>query len=478
MQYAIVDIETTGGSASDSSITEIAIRIHDGISLIDSYETLIRPKGNIPVYITALTGIDYEMVAGAPAFEDVAKEIFEILQGRIFVAHNVNFDYSFIQHQLNDAGYAYSAQKLCTVRMSRKIKPGLNSYSLGNLCGALNIPMETRHRAGADADATVILFSKLLEWDREGVVAAMLKKGSKEQLLPPNLPKADFEALPNSPGVYYFRDNKGKVIYVGKAKDLRKRVSQHFSGNNPNAQRQHFLRDIFSITYERCATELMAFILEAVEIKRIWPKYNRALKKYEPKFGLFVYEDLNGYKRMSIGKYNKSLLPLQVFTTLQDGTNKLWQLARRFGLCAELCRLGSCEVCGLAGKKNALLCTAAWPPELYNEKVDTALCFLKDDMPGFYIVDAGRNCNEKSCIWVEQGNFYGMGYIDNESDLNCLDDIKDALTRYVGNHYIMQLLISFMHKYPEKVFKLNSELSCSHPAEDLPYGTTNSAFAF
>jgi DNA polymerase-3 subunit epsilon len=383
--------------------------------------------------------------------------VFALLKERVFVAHNVNFDYSFLKYHLEEAGYLFTAQKLCTVRMARKLKPGLRSYSLGNLCQALSIPLEHRHRAGGDVDATVSLFSKLLEWDTDGVIASMLKKGSKEQQLPPNLPKENFETLPEKPGVYYFRDNKGKVIYVGKAKNIRKRVGQHFTGNNPNPQRQNFMRDIYSIDFELCGTELMAFILECLEIKRIWPKYNSALKKYEPKFGLFSYEDLQGYRRLFIGKYNRSLLPIQVFTTRETGVNKLHELVRRFGLCSSLCRLGSCELCGMVDKRSDLLCTANEPAVVYNRKVDQALSFLKEDMPGFYIMDKGRHKDEKSCIWVENGNFYGMGYIDNADEIHALDEIKDRLTRYQGNHYIMQLLISFMCKNPKKIFKFGAE---------------------
>lgn len=456
MEYAIVDIETTGGYAAGSSITEIAIRIFDGEKIIDSYDTLIKPHHNIPLYITALTGIDYELIQDSPTFEDVARTIFQMLYGRIFVAHNVNFDYSFLKYHLEDAGYALNAPKLCTVRMARKIKPGLRSYSLGNLCDALDIPINNRHRAGGDADATLTLFAKLLDWDAEGIIPAMLKKGSKEQLLPPNLPKESFDKLPDRTGVYYFHNDKGKVIYVGKAKDIKKRVSQHFTGNNPNPQRQHFMREIHSITYELCGTELMAFILEALEIKRIYPKYNRALKKYEPKYGLFVYEDLQGYKRMAIAKFNKSLLPVQVFTTRDGGTNKLKELTRRFGLCASLCRLGSCELCELADKKKDLLCTANQPAEAYNKKAEQALSFLKEDATGYYIIDKGRTSDEKSCIWVEKGSFYGMGYIPDDADVQSLEDVRDSLTRYQNSHYIMQLIISFICKYPNRVFALNS----------------------
>lgn len=456
INYAVVDIETTGGYTAAGSITEIAIRVFDGENVTGSLDTLVKPEQRIPLYITRLTGIDNEMVRDSPAFQEVAKRVFEMLQGCIFVAHNVNFDYSFIKHHLGEAGYNYDAPRLCTVRMARKIKPGLRSYSLGTLCDALDIPIENRHRAGGDADATVTLLTKLLEWDTEGVIPAMLKKGSQEQPLPPNLPKENFEALPEKPGVYYFQDHNGKVIYVGKAKSIRKRVAQHFNENNPNPKRQNFMREINSISFEICGTELMAFMLESIEIKRISPKYNQALKKYEPKFGLFTYEDLAGYKRLFIGKYTKNMLPIQVFTTKEGGTSKLHDLARRFGLCASLCYLKTCDLCSLVDKRKDLLCTANEPAVQYNERVDQALSLLKDDMPGFYIVDKGRDINEKSCIWVEHGEFYGMGYIDNSADIHSLDEVRGQLTSYDSSHYIMQLLISFMCKYPGKVFKFES----------------------
>jgi len=204
MEYAIVDIETTGGNAGGSRITEIAIIIHDGTNIIDRFETLVNPQKEIPLPIFALTGINNEMVRHAPIFDDIAEKVFGLLAGRVFVAHNVNFDYSFVRHQLEQSGFKWTASKLCTVRAARKIKPGLPSYSLGKLCRSLEIPLENQHRAGGDADATVILFSRLLEWDTTGEIDKMVKKTAQDQRLPPNLPPADFEQLPNTPGVYYF----------------------------------------------------------------------------------------------------------------------------------------------------------------------------------------------------------------------------------------------------------------------------------
>lgn len=453
MQYAIVDIETTGGFASGHGITEVAILIHDGAKVLERFDTLVNPGCHIPLAITALTGIDDDMVSGSPTFGEVAPRIHALLNGRIFVAHNVNFDYTFIKHHLEAEGYSFDASRLCTVRLSRKIWPGLPSYSLAKLCNSLEIPLNNRHRAGGDADATAILFSWIFSRDTTGHMQAMLRKGSKEMQLPPNLPKADFERLPRQPGVYYFHDQAGKVIYVGKAKDIRKRVSDHFTGQNPNPQRQHFLRHIYAIHFEVCGTELMAFLLESVEIKRLWPVYNRAMKRNEPKFGLYAYEDRSGYLRLAIGRIAKNQLALQVFYRQSDGLSVLHKLARKFGLCPELCMLGrcmgDCSCHGPLGNQESGT-DQKGPPEAYNLLVREALEHLSGHLPTFAILDEGRDEEERSCIWVEKGSFYGMGYISSFGD-PATDEVKESLVPYNGNQYMMHLIYDYAEKYPYKV---------------------------
>jgi len=160
--YAIIDIETTGQASSTGKITEIAIFIHNGFEITDSYTSLINPECYIPGFITSLTGIDNEMVKNAPRFFEIARKIVEITQDKIFVAHNVSFDYRFIQEEFIRLGYDYQRKTMCTVRMGRKFIPGYKSYSLGKLCDELNISINGRHRAAGDALATVKLFEMIL----------------------------------------------------------------------------------------------------------------------------------------------------------------------------------------------------------------------------------------------------------------------------------------------------------------------------
>ncbi len=448
IEYAIVDIETTGGNARASRITEIAIYIHNGKEVIERWETLVNPQKEIPLPIFALTGINNEMVRDAPIFEDIAPKVFEMLSNRIFVAHNVNFDYSFVHHELEQAGFKWTASKLCTVRAARKIKPGFPSYSLGVLCKSLQIPIENRHRAGGDTEATAILFSKLLEWDTEDEISKMIKKNAKDQTLPPNLPVGHFQQLPEKPGVYYFYNQEQKVIYIGKAINIKKRVASHFTGNTTKAQRQHFLRDIHAISFEVCATELMALVLECNEIQKLWPIYNRALKKFEPKFGLYTYEAINGYQYLAITKINKFQTPIEVFNSLNEGINTLNNLIEAFQIDYRFCKFNSTnqgEIFFQEDKK-------PFPDsEEHNSKIEAILVEINSKKITFALVDKGRNLDEFSCIWIEKGHLFGMGYVPTSETIFEIPDLKNYVTPYKSNAYIMQLIANYALKHPTKI---------------------------
>lgn len=450
--YAIVDIETTGGYAANNDITEVAIVLHDGEKVVDRFESLIRPQRPIPHYIQVLTGITPGMVEDAPAFEAIAPQVHRMLEGAVFIAHNVNFDYSFLKHHLSQAGYELHNNKLCTVRLSKKVFPGLRSYSLGNLCQSLGVAMENRHRAMGDAAATVRLFELLLENGAITHIQQFVKKGAKEQSLPPHLPKEQVESLPYTPGVYYFHDQKGKVLYVGKAKNLRYRVRSHFTHNGAGRQRQEFLRNIHNITYQTCATELMAFILESVEIKRLWPPYNSSQKRFTPSFGLYVYEDRNGYQRLAIDKIKKSLTPIYTFNLLVEGHNMLRKLIAHFELCPRLCNMqkDNVDCTGVAEGSCHGACERKESAVHYNYRVHQALDYLDQHLPTFALVDEGQQAIEQSCILIEKGRFYGMGYLPQDCSVHDMDSLKGYLTRYPENDYIRGLVYQHVEKYPHK----------------------------
>jgi len=450
--FAIVDIETTGGYAANNGITEIAIVLHDGKKEVGRFETLVNPQMPIPRYIQALTGITDAMVANAPAFEDIAPEVYGYLKDAVFLAHNVNFDYSFVKYQLSACGFELNTKKLCTVRLSRKVFPGLPGYGLGKICRFLGIPIENRHRAMGDADATLRLFELILARDSQGHVQAMLKGRNSEQYLPPNLPSEALDQLPYVAGVYYFYDQKGKVIYVGKAKNLRNRVRSHFSNNKPNRQKQEFLRNIYSISWQTSGTELMAYLLECVEIKRLWPKYNRSLKRFEQTYGLYAFEDRNGYLRLCIEKKKKHVRPIYTFSLLWEGHQLLRGLIKQFSLCPKLCFLqtddGPCA--GIKEGSCQGACEQMESAAGYNARVNEAVSSLSESLPSFALTDKGRNAGEQSYVLVEEGRFYGMGYLDVETPVSNLEELKLQLTPYPENEYLRGLVYQYASRWPHK----------------------------
>ncbi|RFM29012.1 exonuclease domain-containing protein [Deminuibacter soli] len=439
--YAIVDIETTGSHPQDNGITEIAIILHDGEKVEGRFSTLINPLVPIPRYVASLTGITNEMVGPAPLFKEVAGNIYRLLQGRIFVAHNVNFDYSFIRYHLQNAGFDWTARKLCTLRMSRKAFPGLPKYGLGNLCRSLDIMIENRHRATGDAEATTILFDKMLAQGGEKMIREFLKKEAREQILPPNLPKELIKELPYTPGVYYFHNEKGKVIYVGKAKNLKKRVISHFTGLDTGKKRQAFLREIHMLSYKECSSEFTASILESVEIKRLWPEFNISQKHAEQLYGLYVFEDSRGYMRLAIDKKRKNLAPVTSFAMLTDAYRVLRKLIKEFGLHPVLCFI----------EKNT-----SWQPDMdadvYNLNVAKALEWLQQQQETFLIRESefGNTCY----VLVENGHFYGMAIVEEETSLQ-LDDIKKVITPMPGNEMIHAMIRNYAYRYPDRKIALS-----------------------
>jgi DNA polymerase-3 subunit epsilon len=443
--FAIVDIETTGGNAQYGGITEIAIILHNGQTIEGKYETLVNPKQHIPNYITALTGISNYTVADAPCFEDVAENIYNLLNGRVFVAHNVNFDYSFLHFHLTQSGYNWQAKKLCTVRYARKVLPGKQSYSLGNITRELGIEIKNRHRAGGDALATVSLLELLLQQDEgKSHLNELLKGRNAHGYLPMHVPEEQINDLPYCPGVYYFHDKSGKVVYVGKARNLKFRVRSHFTNNNPSQRKQEFIRNIYSISYQPCATELMALILEALEIKKRWPLYNRSQKRFEQMYGLYTYEDQTGLIRLAVEKKRKHLPAIHSFHRMEEGFSIGRKLVGMFEMQEQL----------VFGSANAGQVDEAFISS-HNIKMKAAIHHLKTNLPGFAIVQKGQDEKGREVrvgYLIDKGVFAGMGYVDDECVI-CFENFKSAMKVYPDYDFVRATLNSYAERNPGDVVK-------------------------
>jgi DNA polymerase III subunit epsilon len=444
--YAIVDIETTGGYAENHRVTEIAIFHYDGMQITDQFHTLINPGRKIPYFITGLTGISSEMVSEAPAFEDIAKDIHHWLKDRVFVAHNAHFDYSFLKKEFEEAGITWSTKKLCTVRLSRKIIPGLESYSLGRLAESLGIKIPDRHRAGGDAQATAKIFDVLMKRDNQGVITKALKRNSGETILPPNLPKEEFDKLPAREGVYYFMDARGNVIYVGKAINIKKRIAGHFTGDAREWNRSNIRNEIHHITYELTGSELIALILESQEIRRLWPKYNLAQKYKVEEWGVYDYEDRNGYLRFAVNVVSRGTKPLITFSSKGDAWSFMWTKVKEFDLCPKLSGLQLAK--GLCFSHQSGTCKGACQgvekEKNYNKRAQKAIDSFFEVGQTVAIVGKGRRVKEKSVVLIENGNYLGFGFFDEDENISDLEAARNFIKPSKDNRVVQNIVNSYL----------------------------------
>lgn len=432
--YTIIDIETTGGNFKNGKITEVAIYLHDGHRVVDEFVSLINPEQFIPPFISQLTGITNQMVVNAPKFYEVAKQIVEITKGSIFVAHNASFDYGFIKAEFEALGYDFDRETLCTVKLSRKLLPGLDSYSLGNICTAYGISNDARHRAAGDALATVQLFEILLD-KNGGVILPM--EGSKlfsVKGLHPDFKVGKLSELPHKVGVYYFYNDKGDLIYIGKSKDIKKRVLTHLG--NPKAQKAvRMKQEVVDVTFELTGSELVALLKESAEIKKNKPLYNKTQKRNRMHFGLFCFKDRKGYLRFHIARNDGRVNPIASFESDKAARDFLFQKVEEYTLCQKLSGLSnSTDACFQYQIKQCKgACIHLEAPVDYNKRAKAFVEELAFEFNNFLMVDVGRDVNENSVVVVQDGRFKGFGWVQSGASFESLDDAMTVIQSYDDN---------------------------------------------
>jgi len=455
MKYAIIDIETTGMGIQGNKITEIAILIHDGEKIIDTYDTLVNPESNIPFVITQLTGINNQMVAKSPKFYEIAKKIIEITKDCVFVAHNVNFDYNVLHKEFRDLGFPFKRKKLCTIRLSRKLIPKLPSYSLGKLCASQGIKINNRHRAKGDAEATTILFERLLKLDTKNVFESFLKTRSRQATLPPLLPKKIFDELPEQTGVYYFKNNKGDIIYVGKAINIKKRVLSHFY--DKKNKEVALCQQTADISFEITGSELVALLLESAEIKHYFPLYNRAQRRSNESYGIFSYEDRAGIIHLAYSRIKLIPNALVKCHNMTECRIVLEQLCEKFELCPKYCHLQSnVDNCfHYQIKKCKGICRNLESKEKYNTRVKEAMSYCNFDTKHFILTENGRNHEENAFVLVENGTYKGFGYIDKTEGVITLQEYKQAVIIQKDNRDVQRIIHNFRQKNESNILEFH-----------------------
>ncbi len=451
-----VDIETNGGNGDRGRIIEIAlIRVEDG-DIVEEYSTLVNPGSAIPYWITKLTGITNADVADAPYFDEVAAEVYRILDGAIFVAHNVRFDFSFIKRQLEALGYTFRPKLFCTVRMSRALYPEHKGHSLEKILTRHAIKTDDRHRAYADARA-ILDFTKLAIAEKgleafESSIALQMKT----KTLPPNIDEAAFAKIPETPGVYIFEDAEGRPLYVGKSVNLRARVRSHFANDTKIAKEMKLSLTSHSISVIETETEIEALLLESAKVKELQPIHNRLLRRTTRQSVLVKTENEEGYTSIAIESreldQETELSSIYgVYTSRMKAKARLESLMKTFQLCPKLLGLEktktACFRYHLGLCKGA--CIGKEPAELYNRRVEYALERSKIEAWPFKGELSVAISPTKALIidqWVVKGYMTALddGSTHLERITNGFDmDTYKIIRSYLRNHTIKNVIQNY-----------------------------------
>ncbi len=372
---AFVDIETTGGSHFNSRVLEVGVVRVEHSRVVATYKTLLHPEEPIPAFITSLTGITNDDVASSPRFATIADDLAEILDGAVFVAHNVRFDYGFLKMEFERLGAVFHPPLLCTVRLSRRLFPQFRTHKLADLIARHSLSAPARHRAFDDADCLWQFYQLVLgEFDLDTVEAAV-----QQQLGTPSLPSqldsAQVAALPDGPGVYIFEDDDGAPLYVGKSVSIRRRVMSHFAADYTKGSEFKLAQAVTKLRAVPTHGELSALLLESDMIKDLQPRYNRALRRRELLTLMLASKTSDGYATVELVDAREIEAGLAgrllaVYTTAGAAKRSLQTVMTNFRLCPKLLGLEHTKrACFLAqlGKCNGA-CVGSETTREYNDR--------------------------------------------------------------------------------------------------------------
>lgn len=408
-RFAIVDIETTGGNSEGNKITEVAIITLDDGVVTNEWSSLINPERSIPYHITQLTGIDDELVAEAPKFFQVAKKIVELTEDRVFVAHNVFFDYRFLQREFQELGFSFRRDVLCTVRLARRAFPGLPSYSLSNLSRHFQLTRVKEHRALDDTRACLEVFRRASE---EVVVSAQESLSPK---LPAGLSEDTLSKLPTAPGTYAFYSGAGVLLYIGKAKSLRARVTQHFQTAGLKKRELEMRQVLARIEHQEWGSEIVASLMELQLIKSLRPLMNRAGRKTRFRYTLTFHPHANPGQEITVGTLAREGADYGSRQGAEMARARIWKEA--FGLDAEATDFSA----------RAQMFKLTLGAEAYTSRLKGAFESRSEELADGDFEVRGRKRDEKGFIVVRDGELKEVRFVDaqGEVEFHPLDDHPD-----------------------------------------------------
>ena len=437
--YAFIDLETTGLSATKSEILEIAIVLTNKLEEYDVHHFLVKPVFEIPLAIQRLTGLKTSDFETAQELEEVVFEVFSLLQGRKIISHRVAFDTAFLGELFKKFGLPFSPILGCTHRMSKRLMPNLPSYGLVNISSQLKLPVIATHRAENDALATYHLFKHLQALDADKWIESSFKKRNTDLKLPLGLDKKDIEQLPKATGVYTFKNQRNIPIYIGKARNIKSRVLQHFKPNKVSERDQRLYRDVEALEFEQTGSELIALILEDSLIRLHWPPLNIAQKKRSFFYNVVLYPDQQNRSRLGIVKsLKRHPLAIKTFFTHYGARRFVLHVQEEFELNAAM----------VGGFQDA---SVEQVSQTDHEVRIKQLMENVHQTETIVLWDRGRTAEERSFVWLENDLPKGFGYWPKHEVLTQPHELEKYSKPLKGSATLIAYIERFMLMHPYSI---------------------------
>ena len=426
---AFVDIETTGGNPDRDRITEIAVKtVNNGQESV--WERLVDPQTFIPQNIQKLTGITPDMVSGRPPFDELALQIKDELEGKIFVAHNARFDYGFIKASFKRLGIDFRPKVLCTVKLSRLLFPQQARHNLDTIVAVHGLTVNARHRAMGDADLLVQFWRVCEKTFGQARLLEAVGQLVSHVSLPPNISQSVVDAIPDTPGCYIFYGEHHAPLYIGKSISMRSRVISHFQSALTVRKEMKLSQQVHHIEWIETSGELSALILEAKLIKERMPSMNIKLRRSKDLCAWQLIQDASGCDKPTLITHKHLKPGLQenlygLFYNKKEALGYLGAVAKKYQLCEALMGLEKVDegkpCFGYQVKKCHGACIGKVSLVVHNLKLQTALQLYK--VPVWPFAGAVAIKDGRSMLVINKWCY--LGTANDHDELNDLAQSKD-----------------------------------------------------
>lgn len=455
--FAVISITAFGRKPNPLRIVQIKVQKVNKASFSKSFSTKINPEQRIPNYLAQKTGLSDEILLEAPTFGELAETLLSELEDCILVGHNASFIHFALQSEFKYLGHQFKMPQICTQRLAKKLLPSLVNHELSYICSVLNIPYNDLNDYQDENEAVSVLFQRLLLLDEDdNFIDSMLRPKTKKIVSTPNFAAFKYvENLPSLSGIYKFQDIHKEVIYVGKAKNIKKRVLSHFY--NSSEKERELCMATNHIDYESTGSELLALLREADLIQKLDPHFNYIQKKEYITYHIAPQKDKKGVLRLLIEKRPYQHTPTEIFLKRGDAIKRLMELTEKFNLCPTATGLTSkLGKCSTHHNSSCLgVCKGLEEVANYNARVEKALDFLNKENENYVIFEKGRTRIERSFVLILHGVYQGYGFLDQTMVITSIQDLEEMLIPKRHSYHTAKIIMSYKNRNPYKITYLN-----------------------